>query len=143
MHKLATTQLWVHDQDEALAFYTEKLGWTVRVDVSPPELGGFRWLTVSPPSQPDIDVVLMEIPGEPVIDKASGEQIRELLAKGYIGTLFLSSPDVFAEYETLKGRGVEFDEPPADRPWGIDTSFRDRSGNNVRLAQLVEIPAAV
>ncbi|HWK27919.1 MAG TPA: VOC family protein [Solirubrobacter sp.] len=140
MHTLATAQLWVHDQDEALAFYRDKLGWTVRADVSPPELGGFRWLTVSPASQPDVAVVLMEIPGEPVFDAETKEQVQTLLAKGAVGALFLATPDVQAEYEALVGRGVEISEPPAERPWGIDTGFRDPSGNHIRLAQLVDIP---
>ena len=141
MHTLATAQLWVHDQDEALEFYTEKLGWRVRADVSPPELGGFRWLTVSPPGQPDIAVVLMEIPGEPVFDEETATQVRTLLAKGAVGALFLTTRDVQAEYEELVKRGVEIPEPPEQRPYGIDTGFRDPSGNHIRLAQLAEIPA--
>jgi catechol 2,3-dioxygenase-like lactoylglutathione lyase family enzyme len=143
MHTLATTQIWVHDQDEALAFYTEKLGWRVRADITVAELGDFRWLTVSPPGQPDISVVLMAIPGEPVFDASTAQQVRELLAKGAVGALFLTSNDVHAEYEALKARGVEFTEPPTERPYGIDTGFRDPSGNNIRLAQLAEVPAAV
>jgi predicted enzyme related to lactoylglutathione lyase len=143
MHTLATTQIWVHDQDEALAFYTEKLGWRVRADITVAELGDFRWLTVSPPGQPDISVVLMAIPGEPVFDADTAEQVRSLLAKGAVGALFLTSADVHAEYEELKRRGVEFTEPPTERPYGIDTGFRDPSGNHIRLAQLAEVPAAV
>ena len=143
MHKLATTQIWVHDQEEALEFYTEKLGMRVRADVSLSELPGFRWVTVSPPGQPEISIVLMAIPGEPIIDAESGARLRDLLAKGYVGTLFLTTPDVHAEFEELKARGVEFNEPPTEQPWGVDTSFRDPSGNNIRLAQLAEVPASV
>jgi catechol 2,3-dioxygenase-like lactoylglutathione lyase family enzyme len=143
MHKLATTQIWVHDQDEALAFYTEKVGMRVREDITLPELGGFRWLTVSPVGQPDVTIVLMAIPGEPIFEPETAEQLRTLLAKGAVGALFLSTPDVHAEYEELKARGVEFQGPPEQQPWGVDCAFRDPSGNNIRLAQLAEVPAAV
>jgi catechol 2,3-dioxygenase-like lactoylglutathione lyase family enzyme len=143
MHKLATAQIWVHDQDEALAFYTEKVGMRVREDITLPELGGFRWLTVSPAGQPDVSIVLMAIPGEPVFDAETEQDVRRLLARGAVGALFLTTDDVHAEYETLKGRGVEFAGAPEQQPWGIDCSFRDPSGNHIRLAQRAEVPAAV
>jgi uncharacterized glyoxalase superfamily protein PhnB len=136
MIRIATTQLWVHNQDEALAFYTKKLGWEVRMDVTLPEMGDFRWLTVSPPNQPDIAVVLMAIPGPPVMDAHTVQQVRDLMAKGFAGTLFLETDDVRREYEQLRKRGVEFSEPPQERPYGIDSAFRDPSGNNFRLTQL-------
>ena len=85
MHTLANAQLWVHDQDEALAFYVDKLGWTVREDLSPPELGGFRWLTVAPTADADTAVVLMAIPGEPVFTQETADQLRDLLGKGAVG----------------------------------------------------------
>jgi uncharacterized glyoxalase superfamily protein PhnB len=136
MIKLGNTQLWVHDQDEALAFYTEKLGWEVRSDVTVPELGDFRWLTVGPPAQRDVAVALMAIPGPPVMDAETAEQVRTLMAKGFAGTLFLTTDDVHATYEELKGRGVEFTEEPEERPYGIDSGFRDPSGNSFRLTQV-------
>ena len=142
MIKISTVQLWVHDQDEALAFYTEKLGFEVRADVTLPELGNFRWLTVGPPAQPDIAVALMAIPGPPVMDAETAEQVRTLMAKGFAGTVFLTTDDCRASYEELKARGVDFVEEPEERPYGIDTSFRDPSGNHIRLAQLQEVPAA-
>jgi predicted enzyme related to lactoylglutathione lyase len=142
MIRLANAQLWVHDQDEALAFYTQKLGWEVRSDVTLPEMGDFRWLTVGPASQPDVSVVLMAIPGAPVLDEQTQQQVRDLMAKGFAGTLFLTTDDVQASYEELKGRGVEFTEPPEERPYGIDSGFRDPSGNAFRLTQ-VRDPAAV
>jgi predicted enzyme related to lactoylglutathione lyase len=138
MIKLSTAQLWVHDQDEALAFYTDKVGWEVRADVTVPELGNFRWLTVGPPAQPDIAVVLMAIPGPPVMDAETAEQVRTLMGKGFAGTIFLTTDDVQAAYEELKGRGVEFSEQPEERPYGIDSAFRDPSGNNIRLTQVRE-----
>src|SRR6185436_20619355 len=141
MIKLSTTQLWVHDQDEALAFYTKKLGFEVRSDVTMPEMGNFRWLTVGPPGQPDIAVVLMAIPGPPVMDEETADQVRTLMGKGFAGTIFLTTDDCQASYEELKSRGVEFIEKPEERPYGIDSSFRDPSGNNFRLTQVRELAA--
>src|ERR1700704_2365998 len=116
MMKIANAQLWVHDQDEALSFYTQKLGMEVRADVSLPELGNFRWLTVAPVGQPDIAITLMAIPGPPVMDPETAEQVKNLMAKGFAGTIFLGTDDCQASYEELKGRGVEFVEEPEERP---------------------------
>ncbi|HXS45589.1 MAG TPA: VOC family protein [Solirubrobacteraceae bacterium] len=142
MIRIANAQLWVHDQDEALAFYTQKLGMEVRADVTLPELGDFRWLTVAPPGQPDVSIVLMAIPGPPVMDEATAQQVRELMAKGFAGTVFLTTEDVQADFEELRGRGVEFSEPPEERPYGIDSGFRDPSGNSFRLTQVSELASA-
>jgi catechol 2,3-dioxygenase-like lactoylglutathione lyase family enzyme len=139
MIKLSHAQLWVHDQDEALSFYTEKLGMEVRSDVTLPEMGGFRWLTVGPPGQEDVAITLMAIPGPPVMDAETAEQVRNLMSKGFAGTVFLTTDDVHASYEELKGRGVEFTETPEERPYGIDSGFRDPSGNSFRLTQVREL----
>jgi predicted enzyme related to lactoylglutathione lyase len=136
MIRIANSQLWVHDQDEALAFYTEKLGWEVRSDVTMPEMGDFRWLTVGPADQPDFAVVLMAVPGQPVLDDATRKDILELSAKGFAGTLFLTTDDCRASYEELRARGVEFSEEPEERPYGIDAGFHDPSGNSFRLTQV-------
>jgi uncharacterized glyoxalase superfamily protein PhnB len=136
MIRIATAQLWVHDQDEALEFYTRKLGFEVRSDVTLPELGDFRWLTVSPPGQEDVAITLMAIPGAPVMDSGTAEQVKDLMAKGFAGTVFLTTDDVRASYEELKARGVEFSEEPEERPYGIDSGFRDPSGNSFRLTQV-------
>jgi catechol 2,3-dioxygenase-like lactoylglutathione lyase family enzyme len=136
MIKISTAQLWVHDQDEALAFYTEKLGFEVRSDVTMAEMGDFRWLTVGPADQPDFAIVLMAVPGPPVMDEATRKQVLDLAAKGFAGTVFLTTDDVHAAYEELKGRGVEFTEEPEERPYGIDSGLRDPSGNSLRLTQL-------
>jgi predicted enzyme related to lactoylglutathione lyase len=141
MIRLANAQLWVHDQDDALAFYTGKLGWEVRADATLAEMGNFRWLAVGPAGQPDVSVVLMAIPGPPVMDAETAEQVRTLMAKGFAGTIFLTTDDVHASYEELKGRGVEFTEPPEERPYGIDSGFRDPSGNSFRLTQVREMAA--
>lgn len=139
LKQLTHTQIWVHDQDEALAFYTQKVGMEVRADVTLPELGDFRWLAVAPPDTPDVSIVLMAIPGPPVMDAETAEQVRSLMAKGFAGTVFLTTDDVRAAYEELKARGVEFTEPPEERPYGIDTGFRDPSGNSLRLTEVREI----
>jgi catechol 2,3-dioxygenase-like lactoylglutathione lyase family enzyme len=143
MIRISTVQLWVHDQDEALEFYTKKVGLEVRTDVTVPELGNFRWLTVGPADQPDIAIVLMAIPGPPVMDAETAEQVRTLMGKGFAGTVFLTTDDVHASYDELKGRGVHFVETPEERPYGIDSAFRDPSGNNIRLTQVSEQFAAV
>jgi predicted enzyme related to lactoylglutathione lyase len=78
----------------------------------------------------------MAIPGPPVMDAETADQVRNLMAKGFAGTVFLETDDVQAEYEELKGRGVEFTEEPSERPYGIDCAFRDPSGNAIRLMQL-------
>jgi predicted enzyme related to lactoylglutathione lyase len=138
MLRIANAQLWVHDQDEALEFYTHKLGMQVRADVTIPELGNFRWLTVSPPGQDDFAICLMAIPGPPVFEPETTEQIKSLMAKGAAGTVFLTTEDCRASYEELKARGVEFTEAPEERPYGIDSGFRDPSGNALRLTQVYE-----
>src|SRR3954451_439330 len=102
MIRISTTQVWVHDQDEALDFYTKKLGMEVRADVSFPEMGDFRWLTVSPPGQEDVAIVLMAIPGEPVMDGETAEQVRTVMAKGFAGTVFLTTDDAQKSFEELK-----------------------------------------
>jgi catechol 2,3-dioxygenase-like lactoylglutathione lyase family enzyme len=141
MIRLANSQLWVHDQDEALAFYTQKLGMEVRADVTLAEMGDFRWLTVGPAGQPDVSIVLMAIPGPPVMDPETAEQVRSLMAKGFAGTVFLTTDDCQASYQELSGRGVEFTERPEERPYGIDSGFRDPSGNSIRLTQVREMAA--
>ena len=136
MYRISNAQIWVHDQDVALEFYTQKLGMEIRSDVSLPELGGFRWLTVGPVGQDDFAITLMAIPGPPVMDAATAEQVRELMGKGFAGTVFLSTEDCRRSYEELRERGVEFSEAPEERPYGIDAGFRDPSGNNFRLTQV-------
>jgi catechol 2,3-dioxygenase-like lactoylglutathione lyase family enzyme len=135
MMRIANAQLWVHDQDEALAFYTDKLGMELREDVTVPELGNFRWLSVGIPGQPDVGITLMAIPGPPVFDEETRKKIHELLAAGVSGGLFFSTDDVQGSYEELKGRGVEFTQEPTEQPYGVDAGFRDPSGNHFRMAQ--------
>jgi catechol 2,3-dioxygenase-like lactoylglutathione lyase family enzyme len=135
--KIANAQFWVHDQDEALDFYIDKLGWEVRADVTM-EAWNFRWLCVAPPGGDGPALVLMPVPGQPMLDEASSAQLSDLVAKGAGGTLFLETDDCKAAYDELSARGVQFNDPPTAQPYGIDTSFRDPSGNNIRLTQVLE-----
>jgi uncharacterized glyoxalase superfamily protein PhnB len=137
MMKIASAHLWVHDQEVALKFWTQQVGMEVREDVSfPEEMGPFRWLTVGPPGQDDVSIVLMAVPGPPLMDDDTRAQVLDLTAKGFAGTVFLITDDVQATYEELTARGVEYTEPPNQMPYGIDSGFRDPSGNSVRLTQL-------
>lgn len=137
MIKIGHAQFWVRDQDEALTFYTQTLGWEVRADVMM-EGWNFRWLAVGPAKQNDVGLVLMPIPGPPMLDEQSSAALGELVAKGMGGTLFLETDDCQASFEELASRGVHFNDPPTRHPYGIDTSFRDPSGNNIRLTQVLE-----
>ena len=133
LKQLTHTQVWVHDQDEALAFYTEKLGMELREDVTVAEMGNFRWLSVGVPGQPEVSITLMAVPGPPVFDEETRAKIQELLARGAAGGLFFSSDDVQGSYEEMKSRGVEFTQEPTQMPYGVDAGFRDSSGNHFRL----------
>jgi predicted enzyme related to lactoylglutathione lyase len=135
LKQLTTVQVWVHDQDEALAYYTDKLGLELREDVTVPEMGNFRWLSVGVPGQDDVAIVLMAIPGPPVFEEETREQIRALLAKGASGGLFFATDDCRATYEELSGRGVEFTQEPTEMPYGVDAGLRDPSGNHFRMVQ--------
>jgi catechol 2,3-dioxygenase-like lactoylglutathione lyase family enzyme len=139
---ISHVNVWVDDQDEALAFYRDKLGMEVREDVTMPEMGGFRWLAVGPAGQPDVAFVLMTVPGPPVFEPETAEQLRSLMSKGALGALFVTTDDAQGTYEELKARGVEFTETPEERPYGIDSGFRDPSGNNFRLTQVRELASA-
>ena len=134
LNQLANVQVWVNDQDEALAFYTDKLGFEVREDVTVPEMGNFRWLSVGVPGQ-DVAIVLMAVPGAPVFDDETRQQILDLLAKGASGGLFFTTEDCRASYEELAARGVEFTQEPTEQPYGVDAGFRDPSGNQFRMVE--------
>ncbi len=139
MIRIGSAQLWVHDQQAALDFYTRKVGMEVRTDVTVAEMGNFRWLDVGLAGQPDVSVVLMAIPGPPVMDDQTADDVRNLMAKGFAGTIFLLTDDCRASYDELVDRGVDFVEKPEERPYGIDAAFRDPSGNHIRLTQLREM----
>jgi predicted enzyme related to lactoylglutathione lyase len=97
---------------------------------------------VGPPGQDDVGLVLMPVPGSPMLDAQAGAALSELVAKGAGGTLFLETDDCQKSYEELSGRGVVFNDPPTPQPYGVDTSFRDPSGNNIRLTEVREFDPA-
>jgi uncharacterized glyoxalase superfamily protein PhnB len=137
MLNLSSTQLWVHDQDVALTFWTEKIGLEVKEDVTIAEFGNFRWLSVGPKGQDGCAIVLMAIPGEPVMDEATREQVKVLTAKGFAGAMFFTTEDARGMYEELVAKGVEITDKPTEQPYGIDFGFRDPSGNTVRVTQRI------
>lgn len=97
---------------------------------------GFRWLAVGPRTQPDISIVLMAIPGPPIMTAETADKVRDLMSQGFAGTVFLTTDDCTATHEELTARGVDFVEKPEERPYGLDASFRDPSGNHIRLTQI-------
>jgi predicted enzyme related to lactoylglutathione lyase len=139
MIRIANAQFWVHDADQALEWYTKSLGWEVRADVTMDEWQ-FRWLVVGPPAQEDVGLVLMPIPQMPS-DDATKAEIAEMVAKGSANTLFLETDDCQAAYDDLVARGVEFTDLPTEQPYGVDSGFRDPFGNNIRLTQVLPMPA--
>ena len=133
--QLTHVNVWAHDQDDALKFYTEKLGLELREDVTVAEMGNFRWLTVGVPGQPDVALALMAVPGPPVFDAETRDALMTIVAKGAAGGLFFTTDDCRTSYEELKARGVEFLQEPTEQPYGIDAGFRDPSGNQIRMNQ--------
>ena len=123
--------LYVHDQDEALAFYVEKLGFRVHTDVGN---GDYRWLTVQHPEQPSFQLGLFR-PGPPVLDAATAQAVRAVVAKGAMPPLVLRVDDCRAAYERMRGLGVEFTQEPVERYGTVDAGFRDPSGNGWKLIQ--------
>ena len=139
MIKVSHLCMWVHSQDEALAFYRDKLGFDVRADVT---MEGFRWVTVGPPSQPDLEISLIEPESGPLSPELTAK-IRDLMAAGGMAGAILQTDDCRAAFADLSGKGVEFTEEPNERFYGIDAGFRDPSGNSWRLVQPIEQPATV
>ena len=125
--------VWVLDQERAKAFYTEKLGYEVNTDADMG--GGGRWLTLTHPNQPDIELILAE-PGPPMLSEEDGATIRSLVAKGSLGAGVMRCDDIHRTYEELKGKGVEFIQEPTERPYGVEALFRDDSGNWFSLGQV-------
>ena len=129
---LRITSVKVLDQDEALDFYCGRLGFEVRDDA---DLGFMRWLTVALPGQ-DSPQLLLELPGGPHQDAETAAQVRDLLTKGALGGVFLTSDDVHATYAQLRGAGVEITQEPVEQPYGTDFGIRDPFGNHIRVSQL-------
>uniref|UniRef100_UPI000D3AAE27 VOC family protein n=1 Tax=unclassified Variovorax TaxID=663243 RepID=UPI000D3AAE27 len=123
--------LYVHDQQEALAFYVEKLGFRVHTDVGN---GDYRWLTVQHPEQPSFQLGLFT-PGPPAVDAATAQALRALVAKGAMPPLVLEVADCRAAYATMRAAGVEFTQEPVERYGTVDAGFRDPSGNGWKMIQ--------
>lgn len=123
--------LYVHDQDEALQFYVEKLGFRIHTDA---RNGDYRWLTVQHPDQPDFQLGLFR-PQPPTVDDATARSLLEAVAKGAMPPLVLVVDDCQAAYGAMKKRGVEFTQEPVARYGSVDASFRDPSGNGWKLVQ--------
>ena len=122
---------YVRDQDEALAFYVDKLGFRVHTDV---RNGDYRWLTVQHPDQPSFQLGLFR-PGPPVIDEATAQAVRAVVAKGAMPPLVLAVDDCRAACERLRAKGVELTQEPVDRFGTVDAGFRDPSGNGWKMIQ--------
>lgn len=136
---ITKSQVYVLDQDEALDFYVNTLGFEVAADI---DLGFMRWLTVRVPGDPEREV-LLELVGPPSMDEETARTARDLLTKGAMGgALFLSTDDAQATFDTLVERGVDVYDEPSPRPYGIDFGIRDPFGNAIRIAQVFENPDA-
>jgi catechol 2,3-dioxygenase-like lactoylglutathione lyase family enzyme len=135
--RMSHTTIYVLSQQEALEFYTQKLGFEVRMDQTMD--GGFRWLTVGPRTQPDLEIILMEVKAGPMMDDATAQQFRSLIEKGKIGAGVFETTDCRKTYEELKSKGVQFLSPPQERFYGIEAIMKDNSGNWFSMTQRVEM----
>jgi catechol 2,3-dioxygenase-like lactoylglutathione lyase family enzyme len=129
---MSHTSVYVLDQDRAKTFYTEKLGFEVRMDA---KMGDFRWLTVGPKGQADFEVVLMPIRAGMMMPEDACAKLRSLVEAGYMGAGVFETTDCKKAYQELKARGVEFRSEPAERPYGVEAVFRDDSGNWFSLTE--------
>jgi catechol 2,3-dioxygenase-like lactoylglutathione lyase family enzyme len=134
---ISHVNVWVEDQEEAKAFYTEKLGLEVREDATLEEFGGYRWLTVGPPDQPEVNIIL-SAPAPPALDEDSAKQLMSLVASGALGPGIFRTEDCRKTAKELQDRGVEFTQEPDERFYGVDAGFRDPFGNEWRLVQPIE-----
>ena len=132
IQKLSHASVHVLDQDRALRFYRDTLGFEVRTDAT---MGAFRWLTVGPKAQPDLELILMPIAASPMMDEATAATMRELVAKGTFGVGVFETADVRGDYAELSKKGVQFASPPTERPYGIETVVKDSEGNWFSLCQ--------
>jgi catechol 2,3-dioxygenase-like lactoylglutathione lyase family enzyme len=136
IQSLSHVSVYVLDQDEALKFYRDKLGFEVRTDATMDN--GFRWLTVGPKTQPEMEIVLMKVAEGPMLDAASAKALRDLIQKGIFGIGVFETDNCRATYEELKAKGVEFMGPPEERFYGIETIVKDNSGNWFSMTQRVK-----
>jgi predicted enzyme related to lactoylglutathione lyase len=132
IQRISHASVFVLDQDRAKAFYTQKLGFELREDVT---MGSFRWLTVSPPGQPDFELVLMALRPSAMMDQATVDTITAMVRKGTFGGGVLATADCRKTYDELKARGVEFAQPPTEQPYGVEAVLKDDSGNWFSMTQ--------
>lgn|SRR5436853_294361 len=131
--RMSHATIFVLDQEKALEFYRDKLGFKVHTDASMGE--GFRWLTVIAPDDPDLEIVLMAVKAGMLWDEETAEKVKSLIEGGKMGAGVFNTPDIHGTYEELKKKGVEFLSPPTERPYGIEAIFKDDSGNWFSLSQ--------
>jgi catechol 2,3-dioxygenase-like lactoylglutathione lyase family enzyme len=131
--KLSHASIFVLDQDSAYDFYVNKLGFKVHTDA--PMGPGMRWLTVCPPQQPDLEITLMPISEGMMFKGESAKQMRELVKNGTFGFCVFECNDIYATYEEMKAKGIEFSKPPTKEFYGIEALFKDDSGNWFSLGQ--------
>ena len=136
IQRLSHMTLYVPDQDEAKKFYIETVGFELKMDVT---MNGFRWLTVAPKGQKELDIVLMAVKPGPILDAETCEQLKDLMRKGKMPTGVLYTADCHATYEELKAKGVEFPQPPAERPYGVEAVMKDPFGNKFSMTQPKEM----
>jgi catechol 2,3-dioxygenase-like lactoylglutathione lyase family enzyme len=127
IQRLSHVTIYVLDQDRAFDFYVNKLGFKVHTDARMD--GGFRWLTVSPPAQPDMEIALMKVEPGPMWDQETVDTLSKLIQKGVLGAGVFETADCHKTYEELKAKGVEFTQPPQERFYGIEALIKDDSGN--------------
>lgn len=131
--RLSHATIFVLNQQEALEFYTQKLGFEVRMDATMD--GGFRWLTVGPKEQPDLELILFEVKSSPMMDDATVRQFRSLIEQGKVGPGVFQTNDCRKTYEELKARGVQFLAPPQEKFYGVEAIMKDNSGNWFSMTQ--------
>ena len=131
--KLSHTTIWVLNHDEAKDFYVNKLGLEVRTDQTME--GGFRWLTVGPKDQKDLEIVLMEIRSGMLMDDQAASQLRLLVKNGVLGAGVFETSDCRKTYDEMRARGVEFKSAPEEKFYGVEAIFKDNSGNWFSLSQ--------
>jgi catechol 2,3-dioxygenase-like lactoylglutathione lyase family enzyme len=136
IQRLSHVTVWVLDQDAAYDFYVNKLGFEVRTDARMDN--GFRWLTVGPKGQPDLEIVLMPTTPGPSMDQETSNALRALVSKGVLGAGVFETSDCRQTYEELRGKGVEFTQPPTERFYGIEALLKDNSGNWFSMSQRKE-----
>lgn len=133
IRKMSHATIFVDNQEEALAFYRDMLGFVVHTDAMVGE--DFRWLTMNVPDQPDFEIVLMEPKPGMLMDEATATQLRAIMDKGVLGAGVFNTDDCRGTYEEMKSKGVQFAPEPAERPYGIEAVFKDNSGNWFSLTQ--------